>query len=159
MRFIWTTLNTLLYCTVQIEHQQFFIIPWHHSDGTTIYCLSVSDKEQSSVQCCCISLWTQQSQSPGKFSHWDAQGWFLFSHVYFCVNCRVIGCTWTWTLVEHLTYSIIGKYYKFFLLCSYIHRLRMGSLPTWMHSTLGNKDNFVAFSCWVCYCIPYMYLQ
>ena len=59
------TLNTMLYCGVQIEHQHFFILPWRHSDGTAIYCLSVNDKEPSSVQCCCISLCTQQSQSVG----------------------------------------------------------------------------------------------
>ena len=88
---IWTTLNTVLYCRVQIEHQQFFIIPWCHWDGTTIYCLSVNDKGQSSVQCCCASLCTQPSQSAGNlFSHWDAQGWFLYIHVY--VYCTLQCC-------------------------------------------------------------------
>ena len=51
---------------VQIEHPLY--IPWCHSDGTTVYCLSVNDKKQSSVQSCYISLCTQQSQSAGKFS-------------------------------------------------------------------------------------------
>ena len=33
---IRNTLNTMLYCKVQIEHQHFFIVPSCHSDVTTI---------------------------------------------------------------------------------------------------------------------------
>ena len=78
----------MLYCRVQIEHKHFFIVHWHLLDGPTIYCLPVNAKEQRSVQCCSISLCTQQSQSAGKFfSHGDPQGWFLYSHVY--VYCKL----------------------------------------------------------------------
>ena len=58
---IRNTLNTMLDSRVQIEHQHFCIVPWRHSDVTTIYCFSVNDKDQSSVQCCYISLCTQPS--------------------------------------------------------------------------------------------------
>ena len=101
---IWNTLNTVLYCGVQIEHQHY--LNWRHSDGTTIqYCLLVNDKKQNSVQSCCISLCTQQSQWAGKFfCHWDAQGWFLYSHVY--VYCKLQNYSLYSILVCHCAYSV-----------------------------------------------------
>ena len=53
-----------------------------------VWVLLTTKNRIRSVQSCCISLCTQQYQSAGKFfCHWDAQGWFLYSHVY--VYCKL----------------------------------------------------------------------
>ena len=80
-----------------IEHQNY--LNWRHSDRTTIH--SVNDKKQNSVQSCCISLCTQQSQSAGKFfGHWDAQFYtVMFTST---VNYRITGIVCTRTHIPEL---------------------------------------------------------
>ena len=108
-QIIRNTLNTMLYCRVQIEHQHFFIVPSFRCNHHLLGCLSVSDKEQSSVQCCCVSLCTQQSQSPGKFfSHWDAQISIGFYTVMFTSTVITSYCTRLQTWQNQRTRIVTG---------------------------------------------------
>ena len=107
---IRNTLNTMLYCRVQIGHQHFFTVPWCHSDVTTIYCLSVSNKEQSSVQCRCIPCLHNNPSQLINSSVIEMLRIGFYTVMFTCtVNYKLLHVTELGLQSSLRVYSIIGK--------------------------------------------------